>query len=54
MLQDELDYLDDYTEGGYGPPLKETSHDCEECGARFEQPAHLKQHMLSHSPEVSE
>uniref|UniRef100_A0ACD5W6T1 Uncharacterized protein n=1 Tax=Avena sativa TaxID=4498 RepID=A0ACD5W6T1_AVESA len=49
--KDEVDGLDEYTEGG-GLPQRVSSHDCEECGARFKKPAHLKQHMQSHSPEA--
>ena len=52
VLQDEVDALDEYCEGGGDAPHKETSHCCEECGMRFKKPAHLKQHMQSHSPEV--
>ena len=53
VLQDEVDALDEYCDGGGDASRKETSHDCEECGARFKKPAHLKQHMQSHSTEVS-
>uniref|UniRef100_A0ACD5ZLC5 Uncharacterized protein n=2 Tax=Avena sativa TaxID=4498 RepID=A0ACD5ZLC5_AVESA len=49
--KDEVDGLDEYTEGG-GVPHRMTSHDCEECGVRFKKPAHLKQHMQSHSREA--
>ncbi|CAN6326519.1 unnamed protein product [Urochloa humidicola] len=47
--EDEVDGLEDYQEGG--DSRKVVSHDCKECGMSFKKPAHLKQHMQSHSLE---
>ncbi|KAF8725719.1 hypothetical protein HU200_020268 [Digitaria exilis] len=49
--KDEVDGLEDYLEGGDGVSRKEVSHECEKCGMSFKKPAHLKQHMQSHSLE---
>ncbi|KAL6624855.1 hypothetical protein ACP70R_032176 [Stipagrostis hirtigluma subsp. patula] len=50
--KDEVGDLEDYHGGGGDAPRKAVSHDCKECGMNFKKPAHLKQHMQSHSPEV--
>uniref|UniRef100_A0A0E0DLA3 C2H2-type domain-containing protein n=1 Tax=Oryza meridionalis TaxID=40149 RepID=A0A0E0DLA3_9ORYZ len=49
--KDEVDDLDDYLGRGGGETRKEMDRDCKVCGASFKKPAHLKQHMQSHSLE---
>ncbi|XP_052157083.1 transcription factor IIIA-like [Oryza glaberrima] len=49
--KDEVDDLDDYLGRGGGETRKEMDHDCKVCGASFKKPAHLRQHMQSHSLE---
>jgi hypothetical protein len=47
-----VDDLDDYLGRGGGETCKEMDHDCKVCGASFKKPAHLRQHMQSHSLET--
>lgn len=46
IIQDEIKEKEGEVENG------EKMNVCEECGVSFRKPAHLKQHMLSHSLEV--
>ncbi|KAK3140872.1 hypothetical protein QOZ80_5AG0406950 [Eleusine coracana subsp. coracana] len=48
--KDEVDGLEDYQDGDVA--RKVVIHECEKCGMKFKKPAHLKQHMQSHSSEI--